>query len=87
MRKILFGFVGLAALGLGSLASQPASAQPYQPGYGRYDHRPPGAYGRPHYRRPPGHYRPAYVAPRCWTRMQRYWNGFVWVQRPVRVCR
>ncbi|WP_112663238.1 hypothetical protein [Microvirga flavescens] len=86
MRKLLLSLTALATLGLGALTIQPAEAQPY--GYGpRYHHGP--AY-RP-YRPYRYGYRPAYAprpyVPRCWTRMERYWNGFVWVQRPVRVCR
>jgi hypothetical protein len=41
-----------------------------------------GGYGRPH-----GYYRPAFAGPRCVIRMQRAWNGWRWVQQPVRICR
>lgn len=83
MRKALFGLLGVVALGVGALASQPAAADPGHGrghGYGRYHH--PHGYERPGYR-PYRHHR----HPRCWTRMQRFWNGYVWVMRPVRVCR
>ncbi|MGO4574031.1 hypothetical protein [Microvirga sp. 2TAF3] len=92
MRKFLFGLFGVVALGFGAFAAQPASAQPYYPGYHeRPGYRPieyRGPYRGPRYHgyRPHG-YRPAYVAPRCFVRPQRVWNGYRWVQRPVRICR
>jgi hypothetical protein len=68
MRKLLFGLVGLAALGFGAIAAPPAEAQPYFPGYGAYQARPafaPVQYRRPYvgyapvqYRRPYRAYRP-----------------------------
>ncbi|MGO4704683.1 hypothetical protein AB4072_02760 [Microvirga sp. 2MCAF38] len=94
MRKLIYSLAAAATLGFGALTMQPAQAQPYYPGYhpGPYGNYRPGyrpyRHGyRPAYHPGRGYYRPAYVAPRCWTQMQRHWNGFVWVQRPVRVCR
>ncbi|NIX76738.1 hypothetical protein [Microvirga terricola] len=89
MRKLLFGLLGFAALGLGTLAAQPAAADHGHGrghAYGHRHHRPHVVYERPGYR-PYRYYRPVHGYPRCWTRMQRYWNGFVWVDRPIRVCR
>jgi hypothetical protein len=101
MRKLLFGLVGFATLGLGAFTVQPAEAQPYYPGYGprwggpvlsvQYGPRP---YYR-EYRRPyraygprPYYGRPAYVGRRCFVRPGRpIWNGYRWVRPPVRVCR
>ena len=61
MRKLVFGLLGFAALGVGALSVQPAAAQPYYPGYGyrgpaveyRYGRPAPAVrvqYGRPYYR-------------------------------------
>jgi hypothetical protein len=98
MRKLLTAVFGFLALAFGAAAVQPAEAQPYYPGYGRYYGPPPG-YVRPYPRRsyrwappPPAYrpygYRPAYYpGPRCWVRPQRVWNGWAWVNQPVRVCR
>lgn len=36
---------------------------------------------------PRGYYRPVFAAPRCFVRMERAWNGWRWIQQPVRVCR
>ena len=74
MRKLVFGLLGFAALGVGALSVQPAAAQPYYPGYGyrgpaveyRYGRPAPAVrvqygrpyYGRPYYGRPYGGYRP-----------------------------
>lgn len=73
MRKLMFGLLGLATLGLGAVSAQPAAAQPFHPGYG-YGHRPVVEYryarprpvlsvqiGTPYraYRRPYRAYRPA----------------------------
>ena len=63
MRKLVFGLLGFAALGVGALSVQPAAAQPYYPGYGyrgpaveyRYGRPAPAVrvqYGRPYYGRP-----------------------------------
>lgn len=98
MRKFLFGLFGAMALCAGAVTAQPASAQPFDLGY-RQDrpllqtvqyYRP--YYRRPYYRgygyygRPYGYYRP-YVGPRCVVRTRRFWNGFRWVWRSVRICR
>ena len=50
----------------------------YRDGYG-----PRRGYG------PRGYYRPVFAPPppRCFVRMERAWNGWRWVQQPVRVCR
>lgn len=44
----------------------------------------------PVYRRPRWErrvdYRPVH-RPRCFTRMDRSWNGWAWIERPVRICR
>jgi hypothetical protein len=54
----------------------------YRRPYGYYHpYRPYPAY------RPYGYYRPGPVVRRCWVRPERVWNGYRWVQRPVRVCR
>ncbi len=103
MRKLLFGLVGFAALGLGAFTAAPAEAQPYYPGY-RHGWGGPAVtvqYGPPRryygeYRRPyrgyygprPYYARPAYVGRRCFVRPGRpIWNGYRWVRPPVRVCR
>jgi|GEM_PF-2716879 len=39
MRKLLFGLLGFATLGLGALSAQPVEAQPYYRDYG-YGYRP-----------------------------------------------
>lgn len=99
MRKLLFGLLGFATLGIAGLSAPPAEAQPY---YG-YGYRGPAVeyragpvlvrheYGRPHYRRryyrPAPAYRPVRVVRRCWVERQRVWNGYRWVRRPVEVCR
>jgi hypothetical protein len=59
MRKFLLGLLGFAAIGFGAVASQPAEAQPYYPGYrygpppveyrARRDYRPAYYPGRPAY--------------------------------------
>ena len=97
MKTLVSGLAGLAALGFGALAAQPAEAQPYYPGYGyrrpplEYGHRPviyPRAY--PAYRsayRPVGFYGAYRGGPRCFTRMDRTWDGYGWARRPVRICR
>jgi hypothetical protein len=43
-------------------------------------------YRRPRYERQV-YYRPAPPPPRCYTRMERYWDGWSWVERPERFCR
>lgn len=101
MRKLVFGLLGLAALGFGAFSAQDAQAQPY---YGYGYHRAPAVeyragpvlvrheYGRPHYRGGPRYYRPGYYRPvrtvrRCWVEPRRVWNGYRWVRRPIEVCR
>lgn len=39
MRKLMFGLLGLATLGLGAISAQPVEAQPYYRDYG-YGYRP-----------------------------------------------
>jgi len=58
MRKLLFGLVGLAALGFGA-AGAPAEAQPFYPGgyYGAPRHFSRPAYEPVEYRRPYREYR------------------------------
>jgi hypothetical protein len=46
---------------------------------------PPPVYRRPHWERRVD-YRPA-PRHRCFTRMERAWDGWAWVERPVRICR
>ncbi|WP_210497228.1 hypothetical protein [Microvirga antarctica] len=102
MRQMLLAIAGLSAIGFGALSAQPASAQPYEPGYrhpprdyhGDRGYRPafyPGpereGYGDGYRHRRHGYYRPAFVGPPCFVRMERAWNGWRWVQRPVRICR
>ncbi|WP_414474998.1 hypothetical protein [Microvirga sp. M2] len=88
MRKLLFGLLGCATLGVAGLAAPQAEAQPYY-GYG-YRQGPVVVrqeYRRPHYR---GHgygYRPTQVVRRCWVEPRRVWNGYRWVRRPIEVCR
>lgn len=68
------GLVGGAILG-GMLAGPGY----YGPGYGYYG----GGYG-PGYG---GYYGPGYVAaPGCYWQRQRFWDGFGWRLRNVRVC-
>ncbi|WP_134497193.1 hypothetical protein [Microvirga pakistanensis] len=100
MRKLLFGLLGIATLGLVGLPTPQAEAQPY---YG-YGYRRPAVeyragpivvrheYGRPHYRgrryyRPAPIYRPVRTVRRCWVERRRVWNGYRWVRRPIEVCR
>ncbi|WP_230530659.1 hypothetical protein [Microvirga roseola] len=93
MRRLLFGVLGFATLGLGALSAQPTEAhQSYRTGYGysapvvqhvQY-HRPYRGY-RPHRAYRP--YRPFRTVQRCWIQPQRIWNGYRWVRRPVEVCR
>jgi hypothetical protein len=68
------GIIGGAIVG-GALAAP----RYYGPGYGYYD-EPYGYYG-------PG---PAYVAPSgygpCYWQRQRFWDGYAWRFRSVRVC-
>jgi hypothetical protein len=60
----------------GDRGYRPAFAPgPYRGGYRE-------GYGRPH-----GYYRPVFAGPSCFVRMQRAWNGWRWVQQPVRICR
>jgi hypothetical protein len=70
------GLIGGAIVG-GAIAAGPGY---YGPGYG-YG---PGYYGRPY-----GYYGgPAYVADTggCYWQRQRFWDGFAWRFRRVRVC-
>lgn len=98
MRRFLYGLFGVAALGFGAaVTAQPASAQPYYPGYHggpfvetvQYYGPPRGQYRR--WRGPPPRYgyygRPYRPVARCWVRPERVWNGYRWVSRPVRICR
>ena len=99
MRKLLVGTIGLAAIGLGAVASLPAQAQPYFPGPVTVEFR-DGRHHRPvfapiperhrsqkHWRRH-GHHRGAsFHGRRCFVRMEQAWNGWRWIERPVRICR
>jgi hypothetical protein len=73
---IAAGLLGGAIIG-GAIASSPYY---YGPGYG------PGYYG------PGPYYGPAYVAggyppgPPCYLQRQRFWDGYSWRYRSVRVC-
>ncbi|MCB8820300.1 hypothetical protein [Microvirga rosea] len=101
MRQFLYGLFGVAALGFGALTAEPASALPFGPGpsdHGssvvdtvQYYGPPRGPYGRWHRPPPPPRYgyygRPYRPVARCWTRPERFWNGYRWVVRPVRICR
>lgn len=102
MRKLLYGLFGLAALGLGSVASQPAEAQSFYFGFGPpaydvqyryerpydYDRRYYGPRPYPRYYRPyPPAYRPPSYRPRCFWRTRQIWNGYRWVVRREQVCR
>lgn len=49
-----------------------APAYGYRDGYGPRRH---------------GYYRPVFAGPRCFVRMDRAWNGWRWIQQPVRICR
>jgi hypothetical protein len=69
---IAFGLLGGAIIG-GAIASSPYAYGPgYGPGYGYY--------GGPGYVGGPGPYGPCY-----WQR-QRFWDGYGWQVRNVRVC-
>lgn len=82
MKKVLLGLAGFVALGFVAQGSvTQAQAQPYYPHY-----RPVPRYAP----RPVGFVRPYPVyrhIPHCFVRPERIWNGFMWVDRPVRVCR
>jgi hypothetical protein len=96
MRKLILGLFGLAAIGFGAVAAQPAQAQGFSitvgnPYYGPVYpapvyyrpapvYRPYPVYGRPYYR-------PAYYGPRCTVRTSRYWDGFSWVVQRREICR
>jgi hypothetical protein len=91
MRKILFSLAGAAALGLAGFVPQSAQAQGFSVQFGA-----PGYYGRPYYGGP--YYgRPVYgygaygggygYGPRCFVRINRYWDGYGWVREKRRICR
>lgn len=97
MKKRFLGAAGAAALGFAALASQSAQAQGLTVQFGG-----PGYYGRsyggpyiasdgPYYGGPAygGYYgRPAYgYGPRCFVRVNRYWDGYGWVRERRRICR
>ncbi|WP_024518186.1 hypothetical protein [Bradyrhizobium sp. Tv2a-2] len=70
---IAAGVIGGAIVG-GAIASSPYS---YGPGYGYYG---------PGYGYPPGYaYAPGPAGP-CYWQHQRFWDGFAWRVRNVRVC-
>jgi hypothetical protein len=77
------GIIGGAIVG-GAIASSPYA---YGPGYGYYG---PGPYYGPGYAYGPGYgYGPAYAAgpgPGCVWQRQRFWDGYAWQFRNVRVC-
>jgi hypothetical protein len=89
MRKFLLGILGFAAIGLGAATVQPAQAQPYYPAYrdGPVSVEFRGDRGYSHGPRRHGYYRPVFAGPRCFVRMDRAWNGWRWIQQPVRICR
>jgi hypothetical protein len=70
---IVGGLIGGAIVG--------AAASPYYYGYGPGYYRPYGYYGGPAYVAAPGYYGDGCV----WQR-QRFWDGFNWRFRNVRVC-
>jgi hypothetical protein len=70
---IVGGLIGGAIVG--------AAASPYYYGYGPGYYRPYGYYGGPAYVAAPGYYGDGCV----WQR-QRFWDGFSWRFRNVRVC-
>ncbi len=87
MNKLL---AGLAAFAIATLTSQAVLAQAW------YGHRSPPSYGYgprpvlyPHPYGPPAYGYRAFrqAPPRCFTRMDSYWNGWRWAERPVRICR
>ncbi len=95
MRKTLFSLAGAATLGLAAFGPQPAEAQGFSIQFGS-----PGYYGRPYYGGPyygrpvyGGYYgRPVYgpgygYGPRCFVRVNRYWDGYGWVREKRRICR
>jgi hypothetical protein len=49
------------------------------------------AAARPYYAPPPAYYgpgpAPVYYEPACRWRRERYWDGYAWIVRRVRVCR
>lgn len=78
MKKSLAAIAALVALA-GSVAAVPAHAQPYYYGPGYY--APPQSYrynGAPAYASDP-------LGP-CYLQRQRFWDGFGWRMRTVRVC-
>src|SRR5215471_18379342 len=77
---------GVAAGVIGGAIVGGAIASPYYYGPGYYA---PGYYGGPGYY-PPRYYGPGYVADDvpapCYWRSQRFWDGYAWRMRRVRVC-
>jgi hypothetical protein len=77
---------GVAAGIIGGAIVGGALASPYYYGPGYYA---PGYYGGPGYY-PPRYYAPGYAADDvvgpCYWRSQRFWDGYGWRMRRVRVC-
>jgi hypothetical protein len=44
------------------------------------------ASSRPAYAYPPAYYGPAYYGPTCYVTRERFWDGYGWRMRRVRVC-
>lgn len=82
MRKLLFGLLGFATLGLSAVPISHADAQPYYRGYYHGPVVRRGYYARPYYG-----YHPARVVRRCWFERRAVWNGYRWIRRPIEVCR
>src|SRR5271154_2450448 len=98
MKKTLVAFAAVAMIAAGSLAPAPAQAQRYLGAavaggliggaiVGGAIAASPGYYG-PGYAYGPGYSGgPAYVAaPGCYWQRQRFWDGYGWRIRNVRVC-
>jgi hypothetical protein len=102
MRKHLFGLAAALVAGL-LVTAPPAQAQGLSvtfstganPTYVPVPARPVAVYrpapvyrAAPFYRHPRRvHYRPMRPPHRCVTRMERYWDGWAWAERPARFCR
>ena len=92
--------IGLGAASVQPAQAQPyygvrAGPVEFHGGHGPREYRGQGGYRSAYYPGPHrgyggprhGYYRQAFAGPRCFVRMERAWNGWGWVNRPVRICR
>jgi hypothetical protein len=99
VRKLVFAFAASATIAAGTM-SVPAPAQAGCVGCwvgagvagGLVAGAIIGSAARPYYYGGPGYYygpgpAPVYYGPVCHWRRERYWDGFAWNVRRVRVCR